>query len=347
MAGERCEMRVGISRGVRIVAAWAVVLGLVGGAVLAADLPGSKDPPIQRFAGSEIVGYAVKRFEAFEVQTSTFKRYDLAAKRREYAQPPLRVEGALTDIWYEAPGDTSATELIRNYQNELASKGFKILYDSTKDPAATNWTNFLASYSGSDIQTSRSYYIFYAADKQGIRYSSAKLERPEGDVYVTLTAVEWPKDDRVYKARRGAYIDVLVLETKPMVQNMVTVTASEMSQAMASTGRVALYGIYFDTNKSDVKPESKPALDEVAKLLKAEPALKLHVVGHTDNQGGLEFNLGLSKRRADAVVAILVQNYGISANRLTANGVAYLAPVATNATEAGRAKNRRVELVPQ
>jgi outer membrane protein OmpA-like peptidoglycan-associated protein len=335
------------SSGRRVVVSAALAAALVGGAVWAADLPGSKDPPIQRFAGSEIVGYQVKRFEAFDVQTSTFKKYDLAAKRREYVKPPIRVEGAFTEIWYEAPGDTSATELIRNYQNELVSKGFKILYDSTKDPAATNWTNYMASYSSSDIQTSRSYYVFYAADRKTIRFTSARLERPEGDVYVTLTAVEWPKDDRVYKARRGAYIVVNVLETKPMVQNMVTVTASEMSQAMANTGRVALYGIYFDTNKADVKPESKPALDEVAKLLKAEPGLRLHVVGHTDNQGGLEFNLGLSKRRADSVVAILVQNYGIAAGRLTANGVAYLAPVATNATEAGRAKNRRVELVPQ
>jgi outer membrane protein OmpA-like peptidoglycan-associated protein len=75
--------------------------------------------------------------------------------------------------------------------------------------------------------------------------------------------------------------------------------------------------------------------------------LKLHVVGHTDNQGGLDHNLALSKQRADAVTAALTATYGIAAVRLTANGVAYLAPVASNAAEAGRAKNRRVELVPQ
>jgi OOP family OmpA-OmpF porin len=128
---------------------------------------------------------------------------------------------------------------------------------------------------------------------------------------------------------------------------MVVMTADEMSKAITSTGRVALYGIYFDTNKAEIKPESKAAMGEIVKYLKANGNAKLHVVGHTDNAGGLEANLGLSKRRADAVVASLTKQSGIAANRLTANGVAYLAPVAVNTTEEGRAKNRRVELVPQ
>jgi OmpA-OmpF porin, OOP family len=314
----------------------------------AQDLAGAKDHPLlKRFGGSQIVSYDVKRFEEFDLQTSTFKSYDLGAKQRIFASAPLRIEGSLTRIWYESAGDTSSTELIRNYQNELKSKGFQILYDSTKDPAAKAWTNYLAAYAGTEIKTNRSYYIFYAADEKGIRVTSAKLQRPEGDVYVYLTAVEWPKDEGTYKAKKGAYISVDIIESKPMTQNMVVVSASDMSKAIASTGRVALYGIYFDTNKADIKPESKPALDEIAKFLKENPSAKLHVVGHTDNVGGLESNLGLSKRRADAVVAALVKNYGITANRLTANGVAYLAPIAVNTTEEGRAKNRRVELVPQ
>jgi outer membrane protein OmpA-like peptidoglycan-associated protein len=120
-----------------------------------------------------------------------------------------------------------------------------------------------------------------------------------------------------------------------------------MAKAITSAGRVALYGIYFDTGKAEIKPESKAALDEIAKYLKANGSMKLHVVGHTDNVGGLDANLGLSKHRADAVVASLTKQYGIPGNRLTANGVAYLAPVAVNTSEDGRAKNRRVELVPQ
>lgn len=314
----------------------------------AADLPGSKDHPLlKRFAGSEIVAYETKRFESYELQTSTFKKYDIDARRRSYANPPLTVEGALTRIWYESAGETSSTELMRNYQNELKASGFQTLYDSTKDPAAKSWVNFLSAFQGSEIKTSRAYYIFRAADEKGIRVTSARLARPEGDVYVYLTAVEWPKDDATYKAKKGAYIAVDIVESKAMTQNMVVVSAGEMAKSITATGRVALYGILFDTNKADIKPESRPAIEEIAKFLKANPAMKLHVVGHTDNVGGLASNLVLSRQRADAVVAALAQQHGIAAGRLTSNGVAYLAPVAVNTTEDGRAKNRRVELVPQ
>lgn len=323
------------------------MMALAGISVWAADLPGAKDHPLlKRFGGSEIVGYETKRFETYELQTSTFKKCDIDTRRREYAKSPLQIEGALTRIWYEAAGNASSTELLRNYQNELKANKFEILYDSTKDPAAGKWNTFLFPFSAMDLKTNRSNYIFYAANKEGIRVSSARLKRPEGDIYVYLVAVEWNKDDPTYKAKRGAYIAVDIIEVKPMVQNMVTVKAEEMSKALASAGRVALYGIFFDSNKTEIKPESKAALDEIAKLLKQEPSLKLHVVGHTDNVGGLTFNMNLSKRRAEAVVSALVKNYGVAAGRLTANGVAYLSPMAVNTTEEGRAKNRRVELVP-
>jgi len=314
----------------------------------AADIPGSKDTPfLKRFAGSEIIGYQVKSFDEYELQTSTFVRYNLETKKREFARPPLKPEGRLTRIWYEAAGDTGALEVYRNYLNELRSKGFVILYDSRKDPGATKWTNYLAPFGNADLTTNRSNYVFFAAEKNGICVASAKKKRPEGDVYVYLTVIEWGRDDRVYKARRGAYAAVDMVETRPMQQKMVTVSADEMSQAIVSTGRVSLYGILFDTNRSEIKPASKPALAEIAKLLKKQPALNLHVVGHTDNTGGYAFNTALSKRRADAVVGALHKEYGIALSRLTANGVAYLAPVAPNTTEAGKAKNRRVELVPR
>jgi outer membrane protein OmpA-like peptidoglycan-associated protein len=138
-----------------------------------------------------------------------------------------------------------------------------------------------------------------------------------------------------------------IVEEKAMAQNMVVVSAGEMAKAIGATGRVALYGILFDFNRADLKPESKPALDEIAELLKGDPGLKLYVVGHTDDVGGLESNLSLSKKRADAVVAALSREYGVAASRLSAHGLAFLAPVAVNTTDEGRAKNRRVELVPQ
>lgn len=314
----------------------------------AVDFAGSKDHPLlRRFAGSEIVGYQVKRFDACELQTSTFNRYNLETKKREYVKPPLKPEGQLTRIWYEVAGDTGSLEVFRNYINELTAKGFVVLYNSKKDPAATRWSNYLAPFGSMNIQTSRSNYVFYAAEKNGICVLSAKKSRPEGDVYLHLTVVEWGKSDAVYKAKRGAYVALDIIEMQPMAQKMVTVTADEMAQSLSAVGKVSLYGIYFDPGKSEIKPASRPALQEIATLLKNRSELKLHVVDHTDNIGGYEVNTVLSKRRAEAVVAALVKEFGISALRLTANGAAYLAPVASNSTEAGRAKNRRVELVPR
>jgi OmpA-OmpF porin, OOP family len=96
-----------------------------------------------------------------------------------------------------------------------------------------------------------------------------------------------------------------------------------------------------------LKPESRPQLAEMAKLLKAHPALKVHIVGHTDNQVGVPANLALSQQRADAVVAALVQENQLDPKRMTARGLGSFAPVASNSVEAGCAKNRRVELVEQ
>jgi outer membrane protein OmpA-like peptidoglycan-associated protein len=136
-----------------------------------------------------------------------------------------------------------------------------------------------------------------------------------------------------------------VIEAKPMDTKMVTVSAGEMSKGIAATGHIALYGIYFDTDKTDIKPESAPTLKEIAALLKQDPKLLLFVVGHTDNVGGDDYNMDLSRRRATSVVTALASQHGIDPRRLKPAGVGLLAPVAPNDTEDGRAKNRRVELV--
>jgi len=125
------------------------------------------------------------------------------------------------------------------------------------------------------------------------------------------------------------------------------VTAGDMLAALKQEGRIALYGIYFDTGKADLKQESEPALKQIAALLTRDPALKLHVVGHTDNAGDVAMNMDLSRHRAAAVVQALTTRYGVSAVRLRPDGVGPLTPVATNDDEPGRAKNRRVELVKQ
>jgi outer membrane protein OmpA-like peptidoglycan-associated protein len=136
----------------------------------------------------------------------------------------------------------------------------------------------------------------------------------------------------------------LVVAVLGAIENKM-VDAAQMKKGLGEKGHIALYGIYFDTDKAVIKPESKPTLDEMAKLLRGEPGLKVFIVGHTDSQGGYEHNMTLSRQRAEAVAAALTRSYKIARNRLFTAGVGWLAPVGSNASEDGRALNRRVELV--
>jgi Outer membrane protein and related peptidoglycan-associated (lipo)proteins len=149
----------------------------------------------------------------------------------------------------------------------------------------------------------------------------------------------------VYASYNGSY-NMHVIEKEAMKQDVVA-DASSMASSIKETGKVAVYGIYFDTGKATLKPESQPTLLEIAKLLKTNPGLKLYVVGHTDNTGAFDANMKLSMDRAVAVVNALVSKQSVNAASLKACGDGPTSPVATNDTEEGKALNRRVELVKQ
>lgn len=142
----------------------------------------------------------------------------------------------------------------------------------------------------------------------------------------------------------GEIYRLTFIEEAGMTQN-VELTSAAMSAALASTGTITLRGILFETARATIKPESAAVLGEVGKLLSSDPQLQLQIIGHTDNVGGAASNLTLSRQRAEAVKAWLVKEHGVSAARLTATGLGDTKPVADNATEDGRAQNRRVELV--
>jgi outer membrane protein OmpA-like peptidoglycan-associated protein len=137
-----------------------------------------------------------------------------------------------------------------------------------------------------------------------------------------------------------------IVEKQGMAQEVVA-SAAMFQSGLKASGHVEVPGIFFDTGKSDLKPESSAAVAEVAKLLAGDPAMKVYVVGHTDNVASLDLNTKLSQARAEAVVQALVTRHAIAAARLVARGAGPLAPIASNDSEEGRAKNRRVELVKQ
>jgi OmpA-OmpF porin, OOP family len=148
------------------------------------------------------------------------------------------------------------------------------------------------------------------------------------------------------RAYNGTEPTLFIVEKEGMAQEIVA-NAEVFSNDLKNTGHVAVYGIYFDTGKSAIKPESEAALSEIAKLLKMDTGLKVNVVGHTDNVGTVDNNMKLSLARGESVVKTLISKYGIAADRLKGYGVGSLAPVASNDDETGKAKNRRVELVKQ
>jgi OmpA-OmpF porin, OOP family len=174
----------------------------------------------------------------------------------------------------------------------------------------------------------------YEYEDGGVLYATLKLVKGDVEYWTEVEA----KGNGMYYVR--------MIEKQAMKQ-AVEANADVWAGSIRDTGKVAIYGIYFDTGKSDLKPESEAAIREIAKLMKSDPGLKLYVVGHTDNVGALPDNLMLSKSRAVAVVQALTSKQGIAAARLSGNGVGPLAPVAPNDTDGGRAKNRRVELVKQ
>ena len=166
------------------------------------------------------------------------------------------------------------------------------------------------------------------------RYTILKLAKDGKEV--------WAQVDTAW----GRGYMLTIVEKQAMAQE-VTASAELFQSGLKATGHVEVPGIYFDTGKSELKPESDAEVAEIAKLLKADPSLKVYVVGHTDNVASLDLNLKLSQARAEAVVQALVGKHGIAAARLVGRGAGPLAPVASNDSEEGRAKNRRVELVKQ
>ena len=315
--------------------ATALVFLLAGTAGMAADIEGSKDHPLvaQRYEGSEIIGYEQHQFDEHALLVKPATQYGGISKNLDSTQG---LEGKVTRITYRAPAERTTLEVYRNYQSALANAGFETLFECKTD--ACGGRNFnhavVAGYN----------YLGMGESYGDFRYLAARLSRPnEGDAYVGLFVAMASVGGGPNFNRVLTQLDVV--ELAPMETRMVTVDATAMAKEIAESGRVAIYGIYFDFGKAALKPESKPTLDEIGKLLGAQPSLDLVVVGHTDNVGSLDFNMTLSKQRARAVEQALIGDYGIARARLQSWGVGYLSPVASNQSEDGRALNRRVELV--
>ena len=145
-------------------------------------------------------------------------------------------------------------------------------------------------------------------------------------------------------ANSGEIYSLTIVEEGEMAQE-VEFTAGDLADALKTKGSIAIHNILFDTGQATIKPESAGVLAVIADVLKGDETLKIEIQGHTDNVGAAAANLALSKDRAAAVKAYLVQTGGVAAGRLTTAGLGDTRPIGDNKTEEGRGQNRRVELV--
>ena len=235
----------------------------------------------------------------------------------------------MPDFWIavydEKEHDSHAFRESNNTATEVEGHYYHIEYRLNKGAQAPGRLMILKNYEtalkklGAETWTRKEKELF------------AKVENEGREVWIQVYAL-----DSLYR---------LTIVEREQMEQKVTVNPDALFGDIATTGHAAVYGIYFDHDSADIKQESKPSLQAIADMLKTNSSLKLYVVGHTDMTGKFDYNLGLSLRRADAVVRALVNEYGIAAERLAAKGAGPLCPLGSNKNDNGRKLNRRVELV--
>ncbi len=314
----------------KIIACFFIALTGWTTACLATEPTGSGDHPlVGRYEGSRITSYKTVAFDRVDLLNGP-----LAKSFNDEALPDerkLTVEESHSGLSTRRRPTVRPSRLTPTSPEASRRRDFKC---STPAPMAHVFPEAPAIIvSGALLDDSRRNFRY--AD--GIAYRLALLKRPQGDVYVSIL---------VGQSASAPIVAMRIVEVQPIdTDKIVFLDASAMKDGLVTNGHVALYGIYFDTDKANLKAESAPTLAEVAKLLKANPDLTLLVVGHTDNQGDFAYNVSLSERRAASVIDSLTGSYGVPKSRLVPFGAGMSSPVALNDDEAGRKLNRRVELV--
>ena len=339
-------------------AVWLLLIRWIVGALLlvtgstfaqTSDLTDSTDHPVlKRFTGSVITGYAVEDWGQAKLPGSA----KLSTDKGKF-DVVQTLEGKVTRISYLGPKGKSPLEVFRNYQQALTAAGLQVrllcekacgdIYrtwayrdDSIKPLKGMRWAG--GSLPGTGIGHKDALSDRDGAIIVGSLRNPASGGRLELLLYVSESQA---RPDNTYPA-----IFVQFIEPTAMTTGQVSVDATALGQGLNDDGKATLPGLFFDTGKTELRADSKAQLDEMTKLLRTQPTVRVFIVGHTDNVGSFEANQALSLGRAQAVVAALAAS-GVDAKRLSAKGAANIAPLASNTNEEGRARNRRVEMVLQ
>ncbi len=302
------------------------------------DMPGSKDyPELPRIAGTRIVAYGQSEYDAgLFVQALERGTYD-------FAMP----EGKRTRIVYAGQESQSSLQMIRNYQKAFATFGEYTEIFSCREAACGGhpaqkfaWT---AENSVPTITHEVGNMHYYQTYYKNTMYIYGTILK--GDIRYHVSVFSVYEVDGSSGIANAPIVHLEILEEEDFEADLVFIDAAAMSTEIAERGSVALYGIQFDFDSAALQASSAETIAEIAKALAADPALNIFVVGHTDSEGDYVYNRELSKNRANSVVAALVGEHGVAAERLSAVGVGSVAPVASNGSDEGRELNRRVAIV--
>lgn len=314
--------------------------------VHAADLDGSSDyPGMSRIKDSTILGYDLRDYDIGEFIT------DFRESERELDN--MTVEGERGRWIYLAPAGRAGLGVLRNYQAILEGMGdVTNVYECAKSTCPSNLgkvvfnrDNSFKTTLGSDSQWLYHQPSYYSDQL----YLYATVAGADTSFHISIyIATQTDRSHSANKELRGrTLVHLQIVTPEEFEADLELVTANDMTQAITEKGHIALYGIYFDTDKADLKPESDPTILEIATFLKSDSTLSIYVVGHTDNVGDVVYNQTLAMQRAESVVDELVEKHGIANTRLAPLGAGLMAPVASNETDEGKALNRRVVLVRQ
>lgn len=317
-----------------------LVLVLGSSPAQAQDAAGCSDhPALSRYPGSVLEWCKTENYMPYKIPVGPVTGYRTVGEW-------IETEGRVTRDFYSLRGgERTHSEVHKNFSDALEKAGFEIIAKGlfparnvAKDVGGGSWQGLFYGanpWAGGAVGK----LVVGTSSSGGTGVVFGKKQRAEDTIYV-LVSLEQHSSNEV-----AVLVDVV--ETKEAETGLVTANAEAMGKDIDEYGRTVLVGLFFDHDKATLKPESKPALDEIAKLLASRGDKKFYVVGHTDATGAFSYNMRLSADRAETVRSKLVKEYSVVSDRLQAAGVGPLSPIFTNTSDGGREKNRRVELVEQ
>lgn len=315
----------------------ATVISLNLSAQRATDIENCKDSPlVSRFEGAVIEFCKETKWGTYKLPVNDKGVIDW--------KNPKSLDGKVTRIQYSVSADNNSEFVLQNYKTAFGKAGFKILIAIANEALGESdrphtWKDKYYETGGYYNGLNNGKFgigINFPIWKNNHSFIAAWGKKEGKDIYAVIYTVV----DEKYTLITQDVIEVEKVETG-------LVTAESISGGIEAEGRVILDGIFFETDKWDLKPESDAALRNIADYANKNPGMKFFIVGHTDNSGAYSGNLTLSENRAKAVVEALITKYSVNAAQLSSNGVASLSPVASNKTAEGKSRNRRVEIVEQ